>query len=340
MNYKRIRSVLFRLDPELSHKFSLNAIKLLYNFGLSNWITKKPIYSPKKVWDLTFPNPVGLAAGFDKNGEYIDALAALGFGFIEVGTVTPRPQAGNPKPRIFRLEDKQAIINRLGFNNKGVDYLISKLKNKQYSGILGINIGKNASTALETAVNDYIYCLNKVYPYASYIAVNISSPNTVGLRDLQSADYLSQFLDRLKEAQARLANQYAKYVPLLVKVAPDLTNTEIGEMAEIFCEKKVDGIIATNTTLDRTSLQGHRLESETGGLSGEPLFQKSTEVLRRFKQMTKDTMPIIAVGGILSPEQAADKIAAGADLIQLYSGLIYEGPELIAKCCRCIIQRN
>jgi dihydroorotate dehydrogenase len=334
MNYKRIRPLLFLLSPELSHNFSLKAIRLLDQVNLLKPAISLAPTVPKEVFGLQFPNPIGLAAGLDKNGDYIDALGRLGFGFIEIGTVTPKPQKGNPAPRMFRLVPEQAIINRMGFNNKGVDYLVKQLKRKKYHGILGINIGKNATTPLTQAIEDYRYCLAKVYSHASYVVVNISSPNTPGLRNLQAGDYLVHLLRDLKQEQHRLAEQYEKYTPMLVKVAPDLHDDDIGEMVQAFSEYRIDGVITTNTTINRNEVMESAYANETGGLSGQPLFEKATEVLAKFKkQLAPYNIPLIASGGIMSEKQAAMKIAAGADLIQLYTGLVFRGPELIAACC-------
>lgn len=307
-------------------------MKLLEQMNVLNFFVNNPPISRRKLWGLTFENPVGLAAGLDKNGDYIDALAALGFGFLEVGTVTPKPQLGNPKPRMFRLIEQRAIINRMGFNNKGVDYLIHQVQKKKYQGILGINIGKNATTPIENAIDDYFICLDKVYPHASYITINISSPNTPGLRSLQSNEYLHRLLENLKKRQDQLANQHQQYVPILIKIAPDLNQEEIVLMGQTFNEHKIDGIIATNTTLDRDLIQGSLFAHESGGLSGQPLFQKSTKILAALKKIVID-IPIIASGGIMSANDAKIKMEAGAELIQLYTGFIYEGPQLIRSCC-------
>jgi dihydroorotate dehydrogenase len=333
MNYRLLRSLLFRLDPELSHHLSLKSLNLLEQSHLLKYCINQVPALKRNIFGLTFDNPVGLAAGLDKNGDYIDALGALGFGFLEIGTVTPKPQYGHPKPRLFRLEGKKAIINRMGFNNKGVEYLIHRVQQRTYSGILGINIGKNTSTPLERALDDYCFCLEKVYLYADYITINISSPNTPGLRNLQGPAYLSIFLGKLKQEQYRLAHQYNKYVPLLIKIAPDLTKQEIITLARAVVENKIDGIIATNTTLKRDQVQTENYGNEIGGLSGEPLFPQSTDVLTQIKnEVAPYGIPIIASGGIMSGEQARIKIERGADLIQLYTGLIYSGPQLISSC--------
>ncbi|MEE1123455.1 MAG: quinone-dependent dihydroorotate dehydrogenase, partial [Acinetobacter pseudolwoffii] len=281
---------------------------------------------------IEFPNPVGLAAGLDKNGAYIDALAGQGFGFIEIGTITPRPQAGNPHPRLFRLPQAQAIINRMGFNNEGVDQLVENVKAAKFKGILGINIGKNADTPVEKAVDDYLICLEKVYNYASYITVNISSPNTKNLRSLQSGDALTELLETLKNRQLELAQEYQHYVPLVLKVAPDLDETDIAFIAKQLLQFKIDGLIVTNTTLSREGVEGLAHAEEAGGLSGAPVFEKSTACLAAFAQVLKGQIPLIGVGGILSGADAVAKKQAGASLVQVYSGLIYTGPELVKDC--------
>lgn len=280
---------------------------------------------------LQFQNPVGLAAGLDKNGDYIDALGSLGFGFIEVGTVTPRPQPGNPKPRLFRLPQAEAIINRMGFNNNGVDYLITRAKKRRYQGVLGINIGKNFDTPIENAVDDYLYCLRKVYPYADYITVNISSPNTPGLRELQHGELLKSLINSLKSEQFVLREQHGRYVPIALKIAPDLDEQEIQEMAAIFNEGKIDALIATNTSSSRDGVEELPQAQEQGGLSGKPIFKSSTEIMQSFRQRLDSEIAILAVGGISSIEDAREKLSAGANLVQIYSGLIYQGPNLIEK---------
>lgn len=285
---------------------------------------------------LNFPNPVGLAAGLDKNGEYIDALAALGFGFIEIGTVTPRPQSGNPRPRIFRIPEAHAIINRLGFNNLGIEHLLNNVKNSSYRGILGINLGKNFDTPLQHATEDYLLGLRKVYPHASYITINISSPNTKNLRQLQGADVLDQLLARLKLEQAKLSQAHSKFVPVLVKIAPDLSDEEIKSIAYLLMKHQIDGVIATNTTIARTGIEQYKLAQEIGGLSGGPLTQQSTQVLHQLYAILQNAIPIIGVGGIMSAKDAQDKLDVGVDLIQLYTGLIYHGPIFVQNIIQAI----
>lgn len=334
MLYTLLRPLLFTLDPESAHKVTFNFLRQAGKMGLLS--SPSIPCRPRTVMGLNFPNPVGLAAGLDKNGEYLDALAALGFGFIEIGTVTPRPQPGNPKPRLFRIPEAEAIINRMGFNNLGVDRLIQNVTHANYRGILGINIGKNFGTPLEHAADDYRIGLQKVYPYASYVTVNISSPNTKNLRQLQSADALDQLLRELKSEQEKLAQVHGKYVPIAVKIAPDLEEAEIASIAALLIKHHIDGVIATNTTIARTGVAHFPTSQESGGLSGAPLTQRATAVIRQLHQLLQDAVPIIGVGGILSAADAKTKIEAGASLIQLYSGLIYRGPDLIQETARAI----
>ena len=334
MFYTLLRPLLFKLDPESAHRVTFNGIELARKLGL---LTPTVIACPSRtVMGLNFPNPVGLAAGLDKNGEYLDTLAMLGFGFIEIGTVTPRPQPGNPAPRIFRIPEANAIINRLGFNNLGVDQLVENVKHSAYRSILGINIGKNFDTPLEKAVDDYRMGLQKVYPYASYVTVNISSPNTQNLRQLQNADALDRLLDQLKLEQAKLAQVHAKYVPMVVKIAPDLNETQIQSIAALLIKHHIDGVIATNTTIARTGIEHLPAAQESGGLSGAPLTQRATAVIQQLHSMLQGAMPVIGVGGILSAHDAQDKLAAGASLVQLYTGLIYRGPDLVKEIARAV----
>ncbi|MBM4208617.1 MAG: quinone-dependent dihydroorotate dehydrogenase [Gammaproteobacteria bacterium] len=329
--YPLIRPLLFQLDAETAHEVTLKLLNFAYCSGINKLITTAVNDKPLKVMGLDFKNPVGLAAGLDKNGDYIDALAALGFGFIEIGTVTPRPQAGNPKPRLFRLPEHQAIINRMGFNNKGIDHLINNVKTCRYQGILGINIGKNADTPIESAVDDYLIGLCKTYPYASYITINISSPNTKNLRQLQQGDEIRHLIETLITEQLKLQQEHGKYVPLVLKIAPDLTTDDVSRIARLLMEFNIDGVIATNTTIDRSQIANHPLAGETGGLSGGPVKEKSTAVVKQLSEELNGRIPVIAAGGILSVEDAQEKFAAGAALVQVYSGLIYQGPELIKE---------
>ena len=329
MLYSLARPLLFSLAPERAHELTLSLLKSAHRMGM---MRQSVVAKPVTCMGIQFPNPVGLAAGLDKNGAYIDALAGLGFGFIEIGTITPRPQAGNPHPRLFRLPEAKAIINRMGFNNDGVDKLIENVKAAKFKGILGINIGKNADTPVENAVDDYLICLEKVYNYASYITVNISSPNTKNLRSLQSGDALTELLQTLRKRQLELAEEHQHYVPLVLKVAPDLTAEDIEFIAKQLIQFKIDGLIVTNTTLSREGVENLKHGNEAGGLSGAPVFEKSTACLAAFSKALNGQVPLIGVGGILSGEQAVAKQAAGASLVQIYSGLIYTGPTLVKDC--------
>jgi dihydroorotate dehydrogenase len=327
--YPLLRPLLFSLDPETAHEVTLKLLNAAHVSGLSKLIAPAIESKPVTVMGLEFQNPVGLAAGLDKNGDYLDSLAALGFGFVEIGTVTPRPQPGNPKPRLFRLPEHQAIINRMGFNNHGIDHLLAQVKQSRYTGILGINIGKNFDTPIESAVDDYLTGLRKAYRSASYVTINISSPNTKNLRQLQQGDEIKNLISALKEEQLKLRQEHGRYVPLVLKIAPDLTSEEIGHIARLLLEFEIDGVIATNTTIARDAIAGHPLAHEAGGLSGAPVKDKSTAVVRGLAAELNGRCPIIAAGGILSAADAREKIAAGASLVQIYSGLIYKGPQLI-----------
>nr|MBP8206691.1 quinone-dependent dihydroorotate dehydrogenase [Acinetobacter sp.] len=329
MLYSLARPLLFSLAPERAHELTLSLLKSTYKMGL---MRQSVALKPVTCMGIEFPNPVGLAAGLDKNGAYIDALASQGFGFIEIGTITPLPQAGNPEPRLFRLPKAKAIINRMGFNNDGVDQLVENVKASKFKGILGINIGKNAATPVEKAVDDYLICLEKVYNYASYITVNISSPNTQNLRSLQSGDALTELLETLKKRQLELAEENQHYVPLVLKVAPDLESEDIQFIAQQLLTFKLDGLIVTNTTLSREGVENLPHGDEAGGLSGAPVFAKSTACLAAFAEALKGQIPLIGVGGILSGQDALAKKNAGASLVQVYSGLIYTGPNLIKDC--------
>jgi len=331
--YSFIKRFLFLFDAETIHVFSLKALNLLSSIGLLKLFVKKRIDSPVTVMGIKFPNAVGLAAGLDKNARHIDALAQCGFGFIEVGTVTPLAQTGNDKPRLFRLTEDNAIINRMGFNNDGVEALINNVKKSHADCVLGINIGKNKNTPLENAVDDYIFCMQRIYRYADYITINISSPNTPGLRDLQHGEGLTSLLLQLKQKQAELTEKYQRYVPIAVKIAPDLNKEEIQDIAQRMLSAEVDGVIVSNTTNSRpTFLQCKQLAKETGGLSGEPLYELSTQVLKQLIEALNGQIPVIAVGGISTAEQALEKIKTGASLVQVYTGFIYEGPQLIHDC--------
>jgi dihydroorotate dehydrogenase len=339
--YSLARPFLFSFDAERAHGLGLSSLEAAYRTGLSGLLANRPQPLPTKTLGLTFPNPVGLAAGLDKNGAHVDALLALGFGFVEVGTVTPRPQPGNPKPRMFRLPAHQAIINRLGFNNEGVDALVRNVSRaKRQGGLLGINIGKNKDTPNESAEQDYLFCLERVYPLADYITVNISSPNTAGLRELQEEQALRRLVATLREAQERLAAQHGRRVPMLVKVAPDLSDDDIDAAGRVLADLQVDGVVATNTTVSRLAVQDDPLARESGGLSGAPLMDKSTAVLRMLRTRLPESIPLVGVGGILSGADAAKKMAAGASLVQVYTGLIYRGPALIAESVEAMRRRK
>ncbi|UJJ31791.1 quinone-dependent dihydroorotate dehydrogenase [Halopseudomonas maritima] len=334
--YDLLRSLMFRLPAETSHDLALDMLGAAGRLRLAGKLARPVPSQPVEVMGLTFDNPVGLAAGLDKNAIAVDGLSALGFGSIEVGTVTPRPQPGNPKPRLFRLTDQLAIINRFGFNNQGVDAMLERLAGVRYEGVLGINIGKNAVTPVENAVDDYLYCLRKVYDRASYVTVNLSSPNTPGLRTLQYGETLKALLRQIKQSQQQLAAERGRYVPIAIKIAPDMTPEEVALVGATLLEEGMDAVIATNTTLDRSAVADSPYAEEAGGLSGAPLTDMSTEVIRLLADELKGRMPIIGVGGIFSGADAADKIAAGASLVQLYSGFIYRGPELIRECADAI----
>ena len=336
--YQHLRKAMFALDPERSHHLSMDAIGAAERLGLMSLFTSQIPDDPVELMGLTLPNPVGLAAGLDKNAQAFNGLGALGFGFVEVGTVTPRPQPGNPLPRLFRLPEAEAIINRMGFNNEGVDYLLERVKRRRYSGVLGINVGKNFDTPVEKAADDYCLCMEKVYTHADYITANVSSPNTKGLRDLQFGDSLSQLLEALKEKQQSLATEHDRYVPLAVKIAPDMDEEAINHVAKALRDHEIDGVIATNTTIDKSSVENLEHGREEGGLSGRPLTERSTAVIRRLSEALQGEIPIIGVGGIFDGESAADKIRAGATAVQIYTGFIYRGPEVIREAAAAIAE--
>lgn len=334
--YPLARRALFCLDAEQAHHLTLATLRGAASLGLAGLVGQTLPEDPRTVMGIRFPNPVGLAAGLDKDGSCIDGLAALGFGFVEVGTVTPRPQPGNPKPRIFRLPQAEAIINRMGFNNGGVEQFLQNVQSARYKGPLGLNIGKNADTPIERAVDDYLICLEKVYPYATYVTVNISSPNTKNLRQLQSGDELDALLGKLKDKQRELSDRHGKYVPIALKIAPDLDDEQIKVIAGTLTRHGFDGVIATNTTLSREAVAGLPYANETGGLSGRPVFDASNRVIRALATELGGALPIIGVGGILSGADAQAKLDAGASLVQVYSGLIYRGPELVRECVQAL----
>ena len=334
--YTHIRDLLFKLDAETSHEFSLDLIGAAERLRLAGLFLSEIPPNPVEVMGIMFPNPVGLAAGLDKNGDYFNALGAMGFGFVEIGTITPKPQQGNPKPRLFRIPEAQAIINRMGFNNKGVDHLVAQVRRRRYSGVLGINIGKNAVTPVENAADDYVKCMQKVYAYADYITVNVSSPNTQGLRDLQFGDSLNQLLETIKIEQRKLQLEHGRYVPVAVKIAPDMDEEAVIQVAQSLVAQNIDGVIATNTTIGREGVEEFETSRETGGLSGLPVRDKSTRVIKILYAELGDKLPIIGVGGITDGESAAEKIKAGAKLVQVYSGFIYRGPELVRDAAEAI----
>ncbi|HMV05354.1 MAG TPA: quinone-dependent dihydroorotate dehydrogenase [Accumulibacter sp.] len=339
MFYPVIRRFFFSLDAETAHVLGLAGVDLLAATGAGCVLSGKVAADPLRVMGLDFPNRVGLAAGLDKNGAHIDALASLGFGFIEVGTVTPRAQPGNPRPRLFRIPQQRAIINRMGFNNDGVDRLLANVAGSRFKrggGIVGINIGKNFDTPIEQAADDYLICLDRVYPAASYVAVNISSPNTKNLRELQKDDALAALLARLKAAQTRLADVHGSYVPLALKIAPDLEDGQVQLIADLLRRHRIDAVIATNTTVARSGVEGLPNSEQAGGLSGQPLFARSTAVVSQLAQALAGELPIIGVGGIMSGTDAAAKISAGASLVQFYTGFVYRGPQLVAEAAKAI----
>ncbi|MDQ3188798.1 MAG: quinone-dependent dihydroorotate dehydrogenase [Pseudomonadota bacterium] len=340
MLYKLARPWLFSLDPEAAHALSLAALQRAHALGIARFAFKRPNDSPVHIMGLKFPNPVGLAAGLDKTAAHIDALGSLGFGFIEVGTVTPRPQPGNAKPRMFRLTRAQALINRLGFNNEGVDQFVTNVREHRTfragGGIIGLNIGKNADTPIAHALDDYLTCLRRVYDDADYVAVNVSSPNTQDLRSLQSVRQLARLLTGMTEERKRLEDRHGKRVPLAVKIAPDLADAAVAQIADALVEHEVDAVIATNTTIVRDTVKGHRHADEAGGLSGRPLTERATQVVQLLSSHLQGALPIIAVGGIMSGADAVKKFEAGASLVQIYTGFIYAGPRLITECVEAI----
>lgn len=329
MLYPIVRPALFKLDPERAHELTFQQLRFISGTPLEGLIRQSLPSRPVTCMGLTFPNALGLAAGLDKNAECIDAFGAMGFGFVEVGTVTPRPQPGNDKPRMFRLVEAEGIINRMGFNNHGVDHLVENVKKARFKGVLGINIGKNKDTPVEQGKDDYLICMEKAYAHAGYIAINISSPNTPGLRTLQYGEALDDLLSAIKLKQKELQERHLKYVPVAVKIAPDLSEEELIQVADSLVRHEIDGVIATNTTLDRALVAGLKYADEMGGLSGRPVQSRSTEVIRRLSQELQGRLPIIGVGGIDSLVSAREKMAAGATLVQIYSGFIYKGPGLI-----------
>lgn len=339
MSYHLLRKILFTFSAETSHDLSLEWLSALNRLGLLSPFVSPVVNQPVEVMGIQFPNAVGLAAGLDKNADHLDALGALGFGFVEVGTVTPRPQPGNPKPRLFRLTEQQAIINRMGFNNKGLAHLVERVRKSRFTGPIGINIGKNFDTPVDQANDDYLKGLRAAYTHAAYITVNVSSPNTPGLRDLQFGDALNRLLDAIKEEQGSLAKEHGRYVPIAIKIAPDMNDEDTRQVALALKARDFDAVIATNTTLDRDAVQGSPFAQEAGGLSGAPLTEKSTRMIELLYAELGQQVPIIGVGGIMCGDDAAAKIAAGAKLVQVYSGFIYRGPALIRECAEAISQQ-
>jgi len=339
MFYDLARKVLFAADPETAHELTLESLRIGHQLGATRLLCATR-HQPVHCMGLEFPNPVGVAPGLDKNGDYFEALGDLGFGFVEIGTVTPRPQPGNPKPRVFRLPGAQAMINRLGFNNKGVDHLVKRVRNHRYKGVLGINIGKNFDTPIERAVDDYSHCLAKVYPYADYVTVNISSPNTRDLRNLQDSAQLDRLLEKLARRRAELTDEHGRRVPLAVKVAPDLEDRQISAMAEIIVRHRMDAVIATNTTTSRKGVEGMKHAEEAGGLSGAPLKPMADRILAALRAELPDEVALIGVGGITRGQDAVDKLDRGAQLVQFYTGMVYRGPELVRECLQAIAARN
>jgi len=339
MFYELARQALFLTDPETAHELTLESLRLGHRLGATRLLCTSRS-QPVTCMGLEFPNPVGVAPGLDKNGDYFEALGGLGFGFVEIGTVTPRPQPGNPKPRVFRLTEAEAMINRLGFNNKGVDHLVRRVKNHHFKGVLGINIGKNFDTPIERAADDYLHCLEKVYPYADYITVNISSPNTENLRDLQGEEELNGLLGQISARRSELSDQHGRRVPLAVKVAPDLEDKALPLIAEVVSRHGMDAVIATNTTVSRDAVKGLKHAEESGGLSGAPLKLKADRVLAAFRQVLPPEIALIGVGGITRGQDAVDKLNLGADLVQFYTGMVYRGPELLNECLQAIAGRS
>ena len=331
MYYPFVRKALFQLDAERAHELTLHQLHRVMGTPLMHLVRQSLPFKPVNCMGLTFKNPLGLAAGLDKNGECIDAFGAMGFGFVEIGTVTPRAQPGNDKPRMFRVLEAEGIINRMGFNNLGVDNLVENVKKSHFDGVLGINIGKNKDTPVESGKEDYLTCMDKIYAYAGYIAINISSPNTPGLRTLQYGEALDDLLSAIKQKQKDLEMLHHKYVPVAVKIAPDLTEEELVQVADSLVRHNIDGVIATNTTLDRSLVSGLKYAEEAGGLSGRPVQLRSTEIIRSLSKELQGRLPVIGVGGIDSLVSAREKIAAGASLVQIYSGFIYKGPPLIKE---------
>ncbi|AGF47082.1 dihydroorotate oxidase [Candidatus Kinetoplastibacterium desouzaii TCC079E] len=337
--YPLVKKILFQFNPETAHHITLFSLKQLYKYRFTRKLTHYSAYLPTKIMGLDIANPIGLAAGLDKNGICIDPLGNLGFGFIEIGTVTPYPQAGNKKPRLFRIPEKEALINRMGFNNLGISEVIKNIEKSTWqktNGVLGVNIGKNLDTSIDDAISDYNICLEHVYNYADYITINISSPNTKNLRSLQNKEHLDLFLRKIKEKHLQLADLNAKYVPIALKISPDLTTEEINTICDFILKNKIDGIIATNTTISRDMIKNLKISKENGGLSGSPLHELSLQVIKKLKSLVGNEITIIGSGGIITPAQARETMLAGANALQLYTGLIYKGPNIIKECIKTI----
>ena len=339
MLYGLARKALFLADPERAHEMTLESLRLAHGCGALALVRQRG-GRPLRCMDLDFPNPVGVAPGMDKNADYFEALGALGFGFVEVGTVTPRPQPGNPRPRVFRIPDARAMINRLGFNNKGVDYLVERVRRRRFAGVLGINIGKNADTPIAAAADDYLFCLDKVYPHADYVTVNVSSPNTRQLRDLQGGDALAELLEKITRRRQQLARQHRRRVPLALKIAPDLDEGAIGVIAAAVQRHGIDAVIATNTTLSREGVEGLPHAEEAGGLSGAPLKPRADAVLTALSAHLPSGITLIGVGGITAGSDAADKVRCGARLVQFYTGMVYRGPDLLGECLEALAKQQ
>ena len=335
-----IRYLLFLFDPEIAHHIAMKSLKVADFFGLLSFLPSPAPSKPRIVFGIEFKNALGLAAGLDKNAEYIDCLSKLGFGFIEVGTLTPRAQPGNPKPRLFRLTNEEGIINRFGFNNVGIDKAILNIKSSKFTGVLGINIGKNFDTPIEEAINDYLICFKKAYQYASYIVINISSPNTQNLRKLQDESFFEGLISRIKLEQEAQARKHKKYVPFLIKISPDGSMREMDNIIKLLIKYNIDGIIATNTTLSRNEVSESKFKDQAGGLSGEPLRSRALKTQKYLYKGLKGKIPIIGVGGIMQGKDAVERMDEGAELIQIYSGLIFKGYRLINELCECTKQRQ
>ena len=339
MLYALARPLLFALDPETAHRLTLSVADAVQAAGLSGFYGKRPS-NPVHAMGIAFPNPVGLAAGLDKHAEHVDALAALGFGFLELGGVTPRPQPGNPRPRLFRIPEARALINRFGLNSVGVDAFVDNLKQAKVKSVIGVNIGKNKDTPNEKAADDYTLCLEKLYPHVDYVTLNVSSPNTVGLRDLQAVEFLAAILKSVSNKREALRDRHGRNVAVALKISPDLDDAQIRDIATIARREKIDGIVATNTTVSRDGVESHPNGVQAGGLSGAPLRERATRVVKVLADALQGELPVIGVGGILSGADAVEKLDAGASLVQLYSGLIYRGPELVSECVSACLARS